>query len=119
MMFAPSLPVSQSSLFGQLARRVRSTLPARAPSTQQDGVLTTQQDQELAQRICTTIERDLAAANLRELHFYVYRGTVTVFGTIRHDLDRDLLTALVGQISGVERVVNCVKLRETMEPAGS
>ena len=110
-MIAPSLPIGQSSWLGQLVRRTRAALPARAPSKHRAKTLETRKDQQLARRICTTVERDLAAADLRELHFYVYRGTVTVFGTVRHDLDRDLLTALAGQIPGVENVINCVKIR--------
>ena len=61
-------------------------------------------DKALAQRLYRTFERDLELANVNGVHFYVKNGTVTLYGTIRHELDRELLVSLVQQIAGVRRV---------------
>ena len=61
-------------------------------------------DKALAQRLCRTFERDLELSNVRGIHFYVKNSVVTLYGTIRHELDRALLVSLVEQIEGVEGV---------------
>ncbi|HMB93323.1 MAG TPA: BON domain-containing protein [Rhodothermales bacterium] len=38
------------------------------------------------------------------IHFYVRDGKVTLYGTIRHELDRDLIVSLVRQVPGVKDV---------------
>ncbi len=57
------------------------------------------------QRLFRTFEHDLELANMRGLQFYVQNGTVTLYGIIRHDLDRQLLISCVRQIPGVKGVV--------------
>ena len=64
----------------------------------------TLKDKALALRLYQTFERDLELAHVRGIHFYVKKGTVTLYGTIRHELDRDLLLSLIAQIDGVEAV---------------
>ena len=61
-------------------------------------------DKALAQRLCRTFERDLELSNVRGIHFYVKNSVVTLYGTIRHELDRNLIVSLVEQIDGVEAV---------------
>lgn len=81
----------------QLTRRLRGS--GAADSRQ------TLKDRALAQRLFKTFERDLELARVRGIHFYVRSGTVTLYGTIRHELDRDLLVSLVRKIPGVKGVV--------------
>jgi len=85
-----------------IARRLRGT-PIR------DARLTLK-DKALALRLFETFERDLELAHMRGVHFYVKKGTVTLSGTIRHELDRDLLIALVAQLDGVKEVVEHLQI---------
>ncbi len=85
-----------------IARRLRGT-PIR------DARLT-RNDKALALRLLQTFERDLELAHVRGVHFYVKKGTVTLSGTIRHELDRELLIALVAQLDGVKEVVEHLQI---------
>ena len=80
-----------------LARRLRGH-PAR------DHRLTLK-DEQLARRLYRTFEHDLALADVQGIHFYVQNGIVTLYGVVRHDLDRDLLVSLVEGLPGVADVV--------------
>ncbi len=72
----------------------------------------TLKDKALALRLFETFERDLELAHLRGVHFYVKKGTVTLYGTIRHELDRELLISLVAQLDGVEEVVEHLQIAD-------
>lgn len=65
----------------------------------------TLKDRALALRLYRTFEHDLRLAPIRGIHFYVQHSAVTLYGTVRHDLDRELLVSLVRQIPGVKAVV--------------
>ena len=80
----------------QLTRRLRRA-PARDPRR-------TLKDKALALRLFRTFERDLELARVHGIHFYVKNCVVTLYGAIRHELDRDLLVSFVEQIEGVEGV---------------
>lgn len=95
--------------FRRLVRRLR-------PSSQ-DAARRTRQDQLIARRLRDTFEEDLAAADVRGLHFYVQDGTVTIFGTVRHDLDRDLLRALAAEAPGVQGVELNLRVAAAEEPS--
>ena len=69
-------------------------------------------DKALALRLYRTFERDLELAHVRGIHFYVKKGTVTLYGTIRHELDRDLLVSLIAQLDGVVEVVEHLQIVE-------
>ncbi len=88
----------------QIAHRLRGT-PIR------DARLTLK-DKALALRLFETFERDLELAHVRGVHFYVKKGTVTLYGTIRHELDRELLISLVAQLDGVEEVVEHLQIAD-------
>jgi len=88
----------------QIAHRLRRT-PIR------DARLTLK-DKALALRLFETFERDLELAHVRGVHFYVKKGTVTLFGTIRHELDRELLISLVAQLDGVKEVVEHLQIAD-------
>ena len=70
----------------------------------------THQDLALARRLRRLFDRDLALANLHGIHFYVQYGAVTLYGTIRHELDRDLLVSFVRQIPGVKGVTDSLQI---------
>lgn len=70
----------------------------------------TTSDLNLARRLYNTFERDLELAEIQGIHFYVQNGIVTLYGTVRHELDRDLLMSLVREMSGVKGVVTHLQL---------
>lgn len=98
-----------------LARRLRGR-PAR------DHRLTLK-DEQLARRLYRTFEHDLALADVQGIHFYVHSGVVTLYGVVRHDLDRDLLVSLISGLPGVEDVVEHLQVVahpfQDAEPAAS
>lgn len=70
----------------------------------------TQKDQALARRFRETFERDLLLADVQGLHFYAKDGMVTIYGTVRHELDRDLIISFVQRTPGVKEVVSHLQL---------
>ena len=70
----------------------------------------TSRDISLARRLFSTFERDLELADIQGVHFYVQGGVVTLYGTVRHELDRDLLMTLVREMQGVKGVVTHLQL---------
>ena len=84
-----------SSRLGRARKRLR-----RAPDDRQ-----TLKDRALGRRFRDTFEQDLEVADVQGLHFYVQGGVVTVYGTVRHELDRELLLSFIRQMAGVEGVV--------------
>ena len=70
----------------------------------------TTSDFNLARRLHTTFERDLELAQIQGIHFYVQNGIVTLYGIVRHELDRELLMSLVREMSGVKGVVAHLQL---------
>ncbi len=62
-------------------------------------------DEALAKRLFQTFEHEFELVDVQGFHFYVQDGTVTVFGTVQHELDRDMLTALIRQVPGVKGVI--------------
>lgn len=65
----------------------------------------TLKDRALAKRFRDTFEQDLEIADVQGLHFYAQDGVVTVYGTVRHELDRELLLSFIRQMPGVKDVV--------------
>ena len=88
-----------NSLYRTLIRRLRST---SAPRDGRQSV----KDELLARRLARTFEHDLALADVHGIHFYVREGTVTLYGVVQHDLDRELLVGIVRDVEGVEDVVD-------------
>ena len=84
--------------------RRRLGLPRRGHDRQ------TARDVSLARRLFNTFERDLELADIQGVHFYVQGGVVTLYGTVRHELDRDLLMTLVREMQGVKGVVTHLQL---------
>lgn len=76
----------------------RRPSPARAERS-------TRRDRALTERLRATFERDLVLADVRGIHFYVQAGVVTLYGTIRHELDRDMLVDVVRKVPGVVGVL--------------
>lgn len=81
----------------------------------------TARDLSLTRRLFSTFERDLELADIHGIHFYVQNGVVTLYGTVRHDLDREMLISLVRELAGVKGVVAHLQLvesrfQQTVEP---
>lgn len=72
----------------------------------------TLKDRALARRFRDTFEQDLEIADVQGLHFYMQKGVVTVYGTVRHELDRELLLSFIRQMPGVKDVVPHLQLVE-------
>lgn len=74
----------------------------------------TMRDKVLARRLFRRFEYDLADTDLQGLHFYVQNGIVTLYGSVRHELDQELLEDVVRGIPGVRSVVTNL---QTVSPA--
>lgn len=88
--------------FKQLARRLTR-------SDRRDDRTTTR-DRNLARRLFATFERELELADVHGIHFYVQNGIVTLYGAVRHELDRELLISLIRQIPGVKGVLSHLQI---------
>lgn len=75
-----------------------------------DSKRATVRDRTLASRLRAAVNRDLTHAQLSGIHFYTFGGVVTVYGSVRHELDRDLLLAFIRQVPGVRNVVEHLRI---------
>lgn len=91
--------------FRKMTRRLRRSSGSDARDERQ-----TQKDQALARRFRKTFEQDLSLADVQGLHFYAKDGVVTIYGTVRHELDRDLIVSFVRRTPGVKDVVSHLQL---------
>lgn len=64
----------------------------------------TLKDRALARRFRDTFEQELEMADVQGLHLYVKDGVVTLYGTVHHELGRELLLSFIRQRPGVKRV---------------
>lgn len=90
--------------FKRLSHRLRGTPKRDARQTVKD--------RALALRLFQLFEQDLEVAKVEGIHFYVQNEIVTLYGTIRHSLDRDLLCDLIRQITGVKEVVEHLQIAD-------
>ncbi len=88
-----------------VTRRLRRAAGRPAPAGRQK-----RSDRALARHFRQLFGRDLALADVQGLHFYAKNGVVTIYGTVRHELDRDLIVGFVRQTSGVEEVVSHLQI---------
>lgn len=116
---APNLEMRRRSA-GRKATRAMPTMPFQmlkrrlaAPSR---AARETARDRALAERLGVAFERDLELADVQGIHFYVQHGTVTLYGTVRHELDRDLLVSLVRQVPGVKSIVPHLQIQDPFIP---
>jgi osmotically-inducible protein OsmY len=70
----------------------------------------TRRDQVVAGRLQHAFERDLELARVQGLNFFVQNGVVTLYGTIRHELDRELISGVVRGVAGVRDVVEHIQV---------
>lgn len=91
--------------FRKMTRRLRHTSEPDARDERQ-----TQKDRALVRRFRKTFERDLSLAEVQGLHFYAKDGVVTIYGTVHHELDRDLIISFVRRTQGVEEVISHLQL---------
>ncbi len=49
-------------------------------------------------------------AKVEGIHFYTQNGVVTLYGTIEHALDEEMLVNLVEDLPGVENVLSNLKI---------
>ncbi len=92
-----------------IAERIHSISRRLGISRRGDDRLTAR-DLSLARRLYNTFERDLELVEIEGVHFYVQNGVVTLYGAVRHELDRDLLMTLVRETQGVKGVVTHLQL---------
>lgn len=92
-----------------LAHRIKS-FQQRIRRLREGHARQTGKDLALARRLYNTFERDLELAEIQGIHLYVQNGVVTLYGTVRHELDRELLISLVREMPGVKGVVAHLQL---------
>jgi|GEM_PF-2509629 len=85
-------------------------LAVRLYRMRSDSKRATLRDRMLAGRLRAAVNRDLTHAQLSGIHFYTYEGVVTIYGSVRHELDRDLLVTFVRQVPGVRNVVEHLRI---------
>ncbi len=90
----------------------RPTLGARLEkwlrSRQRKGVtqtVQTERDQALLSRVASVFESDLERASVSGLKLYVQNAVVTVYGTVEHALDEQLIIRVVQTVPGVQAVI--------------
>ena len=76
----------------------------------------TRRDQIIARRIQTTFDRDLELAGVSGLHAYVQNSEVTLHGSVRSDLDRELIVSITKRIPGVRSVSEHLQLIDERLP---
>ncbi len=83
-------------------------LEAWLRSRQSKGVtqtVQTERDQALLSRVASVFESDLERASVSGLKLYVQNAVVTVYGTVDHALDEQLIVRVVQTVPGVQAVV--------------
>ena len=73
-------------------------------------------DRRLADRLSRAFEKDLALSRVHGMHFYVLNGIVTIYGTVRHEFDRDLLIRFIREVHGVKDVVGHLRIDDSSHP---
>lgn len=106
---AQSCAFARIRSFRMIAERIQ-TLSLRFGLPRARRSRQTARDVSLARRLYNTFERDLELAEIQGIHFYVQNGIVTLYGTVRHALDRDLLMTLVREMQGVKGIVTHLQL---------
>jgi osmotically-inducible protein OsmY len=89
------------------------SLITRFKSVTSSGDYRTRRDQVVAQRLQNAFERDLELARVQGLNFFVQNGVVTLYGTIRHELDRELILGVIRGVAGVREIVEHIQLADT------
>jgi osmotically-inducible protein OsmY len=77
-------------------------------SRQRKGVtqtVQTERDQALLSRVASVFESDLERASVSGLKLYVQNAVVTVYGTVDHALDEQLIVRVVQTVPGVQAVI--------------
>jgi osmotically-inducible protein OsmY len=93
-------PPRRPSLGARLERWLRSRRPPGVVRAVQ-----TERDQALLSRVAAVFERDMERATVTGLRLYVQNGAVTIYGTVEHALDEQLIVRLVQTVPGVQAVV--------------
>lgn len=65
----------------------------------------TRRDRVLARRLQETFDRDLELTRVSGLHLFVQNSVVTLYGSVRHELDRELIISIARKVPGVKDVV--------------
>lgn len=73
----------------------------------------THRDRVVAKRLQDTFDRDLEVARVNGLHVFVQNSVATLYGTVRHDLDKELIISIARGVPGVKGVVENLQLVET------
>lgn len=70
----------------------------------------TRRDRVLARRLQETFDRDLELTRVSGLHLFVQNSIVTLYGSVRHELDRELITSVARKVPGVKGVVEHLQI---------
>lgn len=85
----------------------------RLGRTAASGDFRTRRDRVVSRRLQDTFDRDLELARVNGLHVFVQNCVVTLYGTVRHDLDKELIVSIARGVPGVKGVVENLQLVET------
>lgn len=77
-----------------------------------EGKRATLRDRLLAERLRSAFERELPSSGVGGIHVYALGGNVTLYGSVRHQLDRELLVQFVKHVHGVRDVVDHLQVSE-------
>ncbi len=91
---------SPSSISSALRRAMH-----RLTGSDSDQGYKTRRDRVIARRLQETFDRDLELTRVAGLHLFVQNSVVTLYGTVRHELDRELITSIAQKVPGVKDVV--------------
>lgn len=93
-----------------VAGRLRGERPGKS--------LRTRRDQIIARRLQETFDRDLELARVSGLNLFVQNSVVTLYGTIRNELDREIIVSIARHVAGVRDVVDHLQVAPAAdEPA--
>lgn len=101
-------PISISSAVQRAVSRIKGADSAQGYKTRQD--------REIAGRLQEAFDRDLELTRVSGLYLFVQNSEVTLHGTVRNELDRELITSIAGKVPGVKNVVEHLQITAS-EPA--
>ena len=100
-------------------KRFLSFLPGFSRSSPAEAAV---QDRTITYRLQQRFERRIEQLRIEGFQFYVQNRVVSIYGTVHHRLDRDLLLAMVREVPGViatESHIQVIRLATPTRKAAS